>query len=161
MQQKICTMTRRHELLQAVTLELDLSCGIKLCDAKCCLPAGYFHAPGALLSPLGRLVTQSSTPTADSQPLPPVSMLFCAIDGYELMQVSRLACAAYGHVRAADACTNTWTPCCVCAYAAVTISGVSGNKRTSKHARASAKWSGRSTRHKHGICRCHIYASSS
>ena len=51
----------------------------KLINACC---TGYFHAPGALLCPLG---TSASAASA----LPSVCILFCAVEGLEAMQVMR------------------------------------------------------------------------
>lgn len=48
------------------------------------LTAGYFHAPGALMCPLG---TTAEHVHRHAPALPSVCMTFCAIDGFEAMQV--------------------------------------------------------------------------
>ena len=47
-------------------------------------PAGYFHAPGALLCPLGKTAHQHYQP---GPPLPSVCVVFCAVEDLEAMQV--------------------------------------------------------------------------
>lgn len=80
------------------------------------MPVGYFHAPGALLSPLDGPSTKRCARGADkAQPMPPVSMLFCAIDGFQLMQVhsaEQLLGDCASSLRSAYSLLSLHVPCC-------------------------------------------------
>lgn len=57
--------------------------------------AGYFHAPGALLCPLGKTAQQYYQP---GPALPSVCIVFCAMEGFEAMQVKSMLIRDVHHV---------------------------------------------------------------